>query len=54
VPLSSRTPLKAERFERDDAFFASFFSKKNDEKNNASSQIQGNTKQTPQKLDVIP
>ena len=51
--LSSRTPLKAERFERDDAFFLKklsfreshllallrFFLKKNEERPNASRQI---------------
>jgi len=42
--LSWRTPLKAKRFESHDAFFASFFSKKNDERNNASFRIKGNIK----------
>ena len=40
--LSWRTPLKAKRFESHDAFFASFFSKKNDEINNASIKVRGN------------
>jgi hypothetical protein len=44
VYMSSQTPLKAKRFERDDAFFASFFSKKNDERNKATIEIRGKSK----------
>jgi len=46
--VSWRTPLKAKRFESHDDFFASFFSKKNDERNNASSKLKGNFKKLNQ------
>jgi len=42
VCLSSRTPLKAKRFERDDDFCFVFL--KNEERNNATSKIIGNLK----------
>jgi len=45
--------LKAERFERYDDFFASFFSKKNEERNNATVLFVGNLKKQEEIFDRI-